>query len=31
LIREARERRHESIPWPTQIEDELIKKSGAAV
>jgi tetratricopeptide (TPR) repeat protein len=31
LIREARERRYESIPWPTQIEDELIKKSGAAV
>jgi tetratricopeptide (TPR) repeat protein len=31
LIREARERRHEAIPWPTQIEDALIKKSGAAV
>jgi tetratricopeptide (TPR) repeat protein len=31
LIREARERRHEQIPWAMELEDTLIKKSGAAV
>jgi len=31
LIRDARERRRESMPWATEIEDTLIKKSGAAV
>lgn len=27
LIREARERRRESVPWAKEIEDELVKKS----
>jgi hypothetical protein len=27
LIREARERRHDEIPWPVEIENELSMKA----
>jgi len=31
LIREARDRRHETVPWAIEIEETLTKRSGAAV